>query len=955
MERWAFLMGRILVFYSAIIAVLVFYTLTWRHYAVPKALMFQQLVMMLAACWAVIACGRRFIRSSLAASCAFFAIALSISTFFAVNLGEAYEDLTFQLATLVFLLLIPKFLTRFQDFTVFIYLLGVMCFCVDVYGLAQYYNWTDFFNNVFIKEYLGLTQMVSEPVSTMGNINYTAEFLNLVSPIIACMMIVYRQRAAEFLFFAFITLMNAMTLYYIDCNATYAGFMAAVPVVLLILIYDRVLPALVNSGILRSSLDTAHRYFRHAVVVMILLTALGAAMLTSIPNKALHKVTTMVSWVDSDGDNVSDGNTTIIFRLQCMDSAMRGIMDNFWQGIGPGNFKVIHPLYETQLERKVLGREVLARKVHNDHLQHALKYGVFGLLGWYWIISVTLYAIIYSLYHLRNAGGKQGASQSGKGGVLTPFERQFYFYLQLGILGSLITALVSCLFAHTFVIQSSAVLYWCISGIACSVFQQLHRLNRNVQQPWYGVTPENPIPPQQFLGHVPVWMRGAILFVILLPLGAANLYQMIGETWLKIGMLQRDNNQYSTTFYSMRRAMHYWPYQMEIYYIMGRYYIDAISEYTNVKDQPEEQQRAYLVPKGLAVNSMQKYLKEGIVSLQTDLFMNPNYKWAHNNLGVFYDRLENFDLSKAAYNRVLDIDKEQIYAQFNLGLGYLRRGDFATAVKYLETAANIEPDYLDAYQYMARGFIGLRDFPRALIATDNYVSYLLQNRLLQEMSSTIGARRVKPIVDLMKQGDLTTALSEAQRILGFTDSTTQQLYLQIAYELIVAQSNAEKAKDALVKSDILLSDTNPEQIRAVGSLYQELNDMESAAKKFQQYVRLKPRDWEARRTLANLYATTGDYESAISIFRDLIASDGIDFKDYISMARLMIGAGKYRWPDIIPFIQKSVEAGGDNARQLLIEPGESNFIYPWIKKEPALQNIIGDEYYQKYLQNAGPE
>ena len=45
-----------------------------------------------------------------------------------------------------------------------------------------------------------------------------------------------------------------------------------------------------------------------------------------------------------------------------MDAAIRNVVD-----VDPGywsrNFKVTHPLYESQLERKVLGEETLARKV----------------------------------------------------------------------------------------------------------------------------------------------------------------------------------------------------------------------------------------------------------------------------------------------------------------------------------------------------------------------------------------------------------------------------------------------------------------------------------------------------------------------------------------------------------------------------------------------------------------
>ncbi|MBZ0256559.1 O-antigen ligase family protein, partial [bacterium] len=408
-ERWIFLLGRLTLLLSFPVAVMVFWIFTWHHYAVPKASMFQYLMMVAGASWAVLAFRRRFVRSALATPSAFLLTIMCLTMLVAVNLGETYPVIMFKVACAVYLILIPKFFTRFQDFTLIAYIFGLLCLCVDVYGIAQYYNWTWFFQ---LFQFTGLQQMDGQPVSTMGNVNYTAEFLNIAVPIIICMMIAYRKHGFEFLFFSFITLLNAIVLYYLDCNASYAGFIAAMPLVLLILCYDRLIPVAVDLGLIRTSLPNALCIFRKTIVVGILAMAVLAVGITAIPNKILNKVATTVSWVDTDGDNVTDGSTTIIFRLQCMDSAMRGIVDNLFSGIGPGNFKVIHPLYETQLERKVLGKEVLARKVHNDHLQHAFKYGVFCLFGFYWIHAVTFFCIIYSLYHLRHRPGAAGKSSN---------------------------------------------------------------------------------------------------------------------------------------------------------------------------------------------------------------------------------------------------------------------------------------------------------------------------------------------------------------------------------------------------------------------------------------------------------------------------------------------------------------------------------------------------------------
>ncbi len=943
-ERWVFLLGRITILLGLPVAVMVFYIMTWRHYSVPKASLFQFLVMIIAASWVVLAIRRRFVRSALATPASFLLSVMCFSMLFAVNLGESYEIITFKIACLVYLILIPKFFTRFQDFTLIAYIMGLLCLCVDMYGIAQYFNWPWFFR---LFEGLGFSQMDGQPVSTMGNVNYTAEFLNIAVPINICMMIAYRRRAVEFLFFTFVTLLNSVVLYYLDCNASYAGFIVAIPLVLFILFYDRLIPLAVELGFIPTSLPNALRYFRYAVVGMILAFAILTVGITSFPNKILNKVATTVSWVDTDGDNVTDGSTTIIFRLQCMDSAMRGIVNSLFTGIGPGNFKVIHPLYESQLERKVLGREVLARKVHNDHLQHALKYGVFGLFGFYWIQAVTFFCIIYSLYHLRHRpkGAKLDENPVLK---LPAFQRNFYFYLQLGIFGGLTTALVSCIFGHTFVIESSAVTYWLMAGVSVAIFQHLHRLNQNAAQPRYGFTPEAPLKVQELGRKVPTVVTIIVLFALVLPFGSKNTHQLLGETWLKWGMGMRDSNKYEQMFYCMNRAKKIYPYQMETYYILGRYYIDAITEFARAKGKSENERLSYLNSREL-IREEDDYIRKGIACLQIDLFLNPNYKWAHNNVGVLYDRLNDINLSEAAYGRVLAIDPEQIYAHFNLGLGMVKQEKYYEAINFMETAASLEPDYVEAYRYMGSSFLIKGDVERALAAIDRLVSINLQTRLSTELSR-VGGQKYSPILAHLNAGRFNEALADAQRLMNYQDPVSQTLYFQSAVELINKGQGGDLVFEALNKGSLLAPVTEPEKLNYIASLYQQIAQWKEAAKRYQQYLRIVPNDLNVRRNLANVYATINDYPSAVSVFQQVVESDESTYRDMISIARLMVGANQYSWAEVEPYLVKAIQLNADQARELIIENHNANPLIQIIDNYPQLQDLLGETYMEKYNQ-----
>jgi len=631
-ERGTALLGRSILFLIAIYVPTIFFTWTWQHYQVPKVASFQFLVLVLLACWGVLASRRRFVRSPLATPAAAFFLVVMVTALGAVNLAEAWETVAFLCAGMVLIVLAPKFLTRFKDFEFLAYLYGFQCLMVDIYALAQWFGWRSVFEYGSAFGFRDLN--TPKPVSFMGNENYAAEFLNLTIPIGVAMIINYRRRPVPFIFFSLVTLLNCVTMLYIDCNASYLGFSVSIPVTLILWIYYKGIPWSLSQGIFQASRAKLERWFRHLLVLGILLFGVGVTLVCSVPNPVRTKLISMGTWVDVDGDLVPDGVAPIVFRLQCMDAAIRNIFEAPFMGIGAGNFKVMHPLFESQLERKVLGEETLARKVHNDHLWHAVEFGVFGQFSWYWIITATFFGIFASLRILAHqkllTGRTQALGDTAGMGIFTPNQREFYFYLQLGIAGGLLTALVSCAFGHTFVIASGTVTYWMLTGVSMAVYQKIQFAVRGIPLSFLGTTDEPLTRPQLWTRAAPSYAVAALLFGSVAPFGVLNTYQLIGETWLRHGMSERDNENYYTMFRCFQEAERIYPYQMEIFYILGRYYIDGVMATEGAILGGE--QALQKIPQGLSPEYLQIYDERGIVTLQTDIFMNPNYKWAHNNL-----------------------------------------------------------------------------------------------------------------------------------------------------------------------------------------------------------------------------------------------------------------------------------------------------------------------------------
>ncbi len=995
-ERNAYLLGRFIIIFSFVYTAVVFYTTTWRHYHIPKTSSFIFLMIGLFVCWAILAAGHRFVRSAHATPAAFFFGIIAFTSLFSVNLTEAWETILFYGACLFLSIMVPKFFVKLRDFQVFTYIMGLLSILVCLYALAQKFEWPLFYS-FFQSLGINLNVNTYKPVSFMGNENYAAEYLNIALPICLMMIFCNLRRPAELLFYSFTTLLNICTMYYIDCNASYMGFAVAFPIVLLTAVHYKVLPWLLQSRVFRCAPDTAYRYFRHAIVLGLFAGVLVGTVIASFDkfgpydNKIRDKLTQMATWVDSDGDNRPDGIPPIVFRLQCMDAAVRNIIDTPLFGIGAGNFKVIHPLYESQLERKVLGEETLARKVHNDHLHHAVEHGIFGLFAWYWTIAVGIYAIYRSLRFLNHQQQMRlSAEQSNSSHEISRHmnapAQNFYFYLQLGILGGIITAVVSCAFGHTFVLPASAVTFWLVLGLGIAVFQKMHRYEKGYTTPLFGLTGERLTQTQHVTKNVPGWARWIALFLLVLPLGAKNTYQLIGESWLKFGMFYQDENKYQEVFYCFNRAKKIFPYQMEIYYILGRYYIDALVEIDNAinnanrigdealkrlaqinlfnyyppkkanETDEQWQQRALAEPSNERMVRLQelrqRLIREGIVTLQSDIYMNPNYKWAHNNLGVIYDRLDNEHLSQAAYNRVLKIDEEQIYARYNLGIGYMQQGKTEQAVRSLEQALVVDPGRTDIYSYLTTGFIQTNDPYRALQAANRYLSLSLVNKIENQLTNKASVEEFSDIDNKINQGDLVGAL---KKILRYTEldaseadrihyEKIQRQYLRIA-GMLAQQGDNQNAEKSLRIAELLVSVPPSEFFYLYGEIYRQVGNTEKAMEHYQNYLRTNPGDIDARRQIASYFGNHRKFDEAANAYKPILENDP-NWDDYMSYAQILLGGGKSDWNTIYSYIQKGIEKGGDTARKWLVnKENNTNLLYQYIEQDPRLQKLIGPKYW----------
>lgn len=241
----------------------------------------------------------------------------------------------------------------------------------------------------------------------------------------------------------------------------------------------------------------------------------------------------------------------------------------------------------------------------------------------------------------------------------------------------------------------------------------------------------------------------------------ANQFEAQGDRDGAERRRQQARVYYREMYWRFERSMRLYPLEMETLYILGRYCIDD--------DNPSK----------------------GVEVLLKDLFLNPNYKWGHNNLGVCYDRLGNTEMARESYYRALMVDRYQVYAHFNLGIGFLKEGKITQAIPEFLATIESDPKKDSAYRYLGVCYKELGEYQHALETFEKYTDLLRTTKRRQDV----------PISDDELLQELRLFYSEQLRLARqIQDVTAEARVLQRAVELEPANvSNRKLLISALQK------------------------------------------------------------------------------------------------------------------------------------------------------------
>ena len=93
--------------------------------------------------------------------------------------------------------------------------------------------------------------------------------------------------------------------------------------------------------------------------------------------------------------------------------------------------------------------------------------------------------------------------------------------------------------------------------------------------------------------------------------------------------------------------------------------------------------------------------------------INPNHEDAHNNLGVIFYNLGEYQKAKSCYEKVIKINPNSSNTFYNLGLIFYRLRELQKAKEYYEKAIEINSNYADAHNNLGGVFNELGELEKA--------------------------------------------------------------------------------------------------------------------------------------------------------------------------------------------------------------------------------------------------
>ncbi len=670
---------------------LVFAKGLWNLADSPKRVFTQSAILLLTLLWGIKVARHKQLeirRSPVALPSVLLLLAIVVSLFQAANL---YEGLTatihWAISVLFFFLLVNNIQSPKQVDAIVVacILSGV---AVSLIGMAQHllgFSWIP---------------QLAKPASTFCNKNMAIHFIVMVLPL-ACLVFVSNSKPSRDWVYGLGWATMGVYLIYTQTRAGWVSVVVSFAIMFTIMLFGGF------AGDMKRLVSSS----KGGALILLLLLIVAMA---SIPAKGQR--TTKITKRIHSVVQTSDGSAGL--RLIWWKNTLPMIRDNFWTGVGIGNFEVHYPLYHRSVETDPkFGIEVQLKRVHNDYLQMVVEVGAIGFLFYIWLLVAQL-RMFWSTF--RN--------------VTRPDVRLKISFLTMSVLAFMGNSF------FTFPLEKALppVFLFLLFALTSVVYSDA----RSEKIPPFTMRISN---------------RAAVTALSCFGLIA------VGLTTFSIRDLIADAHAYRVRCYGRagklnearveaEKAERYNPWRYDVRLLLGRVYDeigmgdDALRQYKRILENYPNSITAIL-DIGKALNDKESYgeairvLSEGLrikpdfaealleigyayekrgspdkamASYRQAIAARAGYAEAHNNLGNVYSAEGLLDEAAKEYKQALEIRPRFAGAHYNLGNVHLKRGILDQAVLEYREAVTIKPQYYEAHNNLGNVYFSQRSFSDAI-------------------------------------------------------------------------------------------------------------------------------------------------------------------------------------------------------------------------------------------------
>jgi O-antigen ligase/Tfp pilus assembly protein PilF len=342
------------------------------------------------------------------------------SLFRALNLDAGLWNCQVVLACLVMAFWAYRQSTHPTFASALIHVLAATVIVISLYGFLQY-------NGIDVVR----LELQKSPVSTIGNLNFTAQYLIGAIPLFASAIIIARCLRTRL----FLLIVLSLAVVHLLLTQSRGGLVGlGVSTLVFLVLYTRY----ATGSLLQYFSSLVRKKGRKFVVVCVggLIVAASYCVLDS--GKTLEQIVSIFT----------TRKETNIYRLLTWRDTLRMVANHPILGVGVGNYQFAFPLYKSEQlwrQQDIFGRTRQIR-THNDYLNMLAETGVLGLATFLTIVGIV---VAHSLRQLNRGRG-------------SPSSRTV---LQIGLISGLSATLTQSFFDFNLYNPASALLFWVSLGL----------------------------------------------------------------------------------------------------------------------------------------------------------------------------------------------------------------------------------------------------------------------------------------------------------------------------------------------------------------------------------------------------------------------------------------------------------------------------------------------------------